>query len=419
MSTRPMTIGLWLVALAGCAVASINLGTRVTFGLYQTDILRDISITPMEFGFALALQNLVWGLATPVMGAVADKYGSLKMMALGTLLYAAGLWVMGSAESLFAVNVGLGVLVGMGMGGTGFGVVLGAVGRRAPTEHRSTMLGIAAAGGSVGQFYMAPVGQALAASGGWTGALFALAGIMLICIPFAYLMTREPLTEDARSATGAGANQQNLGQALGEAYGHLGYTLLTLGFFVCGFQIAFITVHFPKYLELIGLTGAAVSVPGLGVSTTLAALSLSAIGFFNIIGTYGCGVLGGKFLKKWILSWLYALRAVCIVVILLSPKTEANILIFAAVMGLLWLGTVPLTSGLVANMFGVRYLSTLFGIVFFSHQVGSFIGVWLGGYLLETTGSYDPVWWGAVALGFIAAALHLPIPERRESPAAA
>ncbi len=404
MSASRIPMAVWIVAFAGCLIGSLNLGTRTVFGLFQTDVLTDLSMTPSEFGMALAIQNLLWGVATPIMGAVADKYGSMRMLILGAVLYAAGLWVMATAEGLIGFNIGAGLLIGIGMGGVGFGVVLGAVGRRAPAEHRSLILGIASAGGSFGQFYMAPLGQALIEFHGWSDALIFLALIMLIAVPLSVLLARQPLTEDAKPAAlrqGApDGGDQKLGAALGEAYAHPGFVLLTLGFFVCGFQIAFITVHFPKYLEL------------LNIDLRIAAMSLALIGLFNIIGTFACGVLGDKFPKKWVLSWLYALRSLCIIIMLAAPKTETNILVFAAVMGLLWLGTVPLTSGLVATMFGVRYLSMLFGITFLSHQIGSFLGVWLGGYLFETTGSYDWVWYGSVALGFLAAALHLPIAER-------
>ncbi|PIW29869.1 MAG: MFS transporter [Rhodospirillales bacterium CG15_BIG_FIL_POST_REV_8_21_14_020_66_15] len=409
MSAKRIGIAVWTVAFAGCLIGSLNLGTRTTFGLFQTDILRDLAIAPSDFGLAIAVQNLMWGVATPFMGAVADKYGSMRMMILGALLYAAGLWVMGTADGLVGFHVGAGLLIGIGMGGVGFGVVLGAVGRRVPVEQRSLALGVASAGGSFGQFYMAPVGQALLETQGWTGTLTTLALIMLFAVPLAFLLARQPLAADAvpveqRQGKTAGIS---LGEALGEAYRHVGFNLLTLGFFVCGFQVAFITVHFPKYLEI------------LNIDLRIAALALSLIGLCNIVGTFVCGALGGRFPKKWVLAWLYALRSLCIIAMLAAPKTETNILLFAGAMGLLWLGTVPLTSGLVANMFGVRYLSMLFGITFLSHQVGSFLGVWLGGYLYQTTGSYDLVWYGSIALGFAAAALHLPISEKHPAAATA
>ncbi|MAO57532.1 MAG: MFS transporter [Rhodospirillaceae bacterium] len=411
MSAKRIGIAVWIVAFAGCLIASLNLGIRTTFGLFQTDILRDLSITPGDFGLALAIQNLMWGVATPFAGAIADKFGSMRVLALGAMLYATGLYVMGTADGLMSFHLGAGFLIGIGMSGTGFGVVLGAVGRRVAVEHRSLALGIASAGGSFGQFYMAPVGQALMESQGWTGALVSLALICLISIPLGFLMSRQPLAADAKPVserqTAGGPGDLTLGQALGEAYAHVGFILLTLGFFVCGFQVAFITVHFPKYLEI------------LNIDLRIAALSLSLIGLCNIVGTFVCGALGGKFSKKWVLAWLYFLRSLCIIALLIAPKTELNILLFAGAMGLLWLGTVPLTSGLVAHMFGVRYLSMLFGITFLSHQVGSFLGVWLGGYLYETTGSYDLVWYGSIALGIAAAALHIPIDEKRPAAQAA
>ena len=409
MSAKRIGIAVWIVAFAGCLIASLNLGTRTTFGLFQTDILRDLSITPGDFGLALAIQNLLWGVATPFMGAIADKYGSMRMIILGALLYAAGLYVMATADGLLTFHMGAGVLIGLGMGGTGFGVVLGAVGRRVAPEHRSLALGIASAGGSFGQFYMAPVGQVLLEGQGWTGALVSLAAIMLVALPLAFLLARQPLATDATPVDQRQGQTSDitLGEALGGAYRHVGFNLLTLGFFVCGFQVAFITVHFPKYLEF------------LNIDLRIAAIALSLIGLCNIVGTFACGILGGKFPKKWVLAWLYFLRSLCIIALLAAPKTEMNILLFAGAMGLLWLGTVPLTSGLVAHMFGVRYLSMLFGITFLSHQVGSFLGVWLGGYLYETTGSYDWVWYGSIALGFAAAALHIPIPEKRPEPQAA
>jgi len=409
MSAKRIGLAVWVVAFAGCLIGSLNLGTRTTFGLFQTDILRDLSITPGDFGLAIAVQNLMWGVATPIMGAVADKYGSMRMMILGALLYAAGLWVMGTADGLASFHLGAGLLIGLGMGGVGFGVVLGAVGRRAPAASRSLILGVASAGGSFGQFYMAPVGQALLEGFGWTGALTTLAAIMLFAVPLAYLLARQPLADDALPVNQrlGKTSDITLSEALGGAYRHVGFNLLTLGFFVCGFQVAFITVHFPKYLQMLNL------------DLRVAALALSLIGLANIFGTFICGALGGRFPKKWVLSWLYGLRSLCIIAMLVLPKTETNILIFAFTMGLLWLGTVPLTSGLVAHMFGVRYLSMLFGITFFSHQVGSFLGVWLGGYLYQTTGSYDWVWYGSVVLGFVAAALHAPIDEKRPQPATA
>lgn len=402
---------LWLTAAAGFLIISLNLGIRQTLGLFLSPITTDLSMTREQFALAMAIQNLLWGMFTPLLGAIADKYGSLRVILLGTVVYGLGLWAMAHAETLLIFNLSAGVMLGFALAGTGFGVVLGAVGRRAPVEHRSLALGIASAGGSFGQFYMAPVSQELITGVGWAGALTYLALIILLVLPLSFLLVRQPpaaenerpTTEDERKdPTADQTGGHGLKEAWGEAYANRSYWLLTTGFFVCGFQVTFITIHFPAYLQ------------DLNLDITLAAKAIALIGLFNIIGTYACGVLGGKFPKKWVLTWLYVLRALLIGCLLLAPKTELTILVFAAVMGLLWLGTVPLTSGLIATLFGVRYLSTLFGVVFFGHQVGSFSGVWLGGYLYDLTGSYDPVWLISIALGLIAAALHAPI---REAPA--
>ncbi len=404
-----ITAAVWLVAVAGCLIASINMGLRGTLGFYLAPMTADLEMTRETFALALAAQNLIWGVFTPVFGVVADKYGSLRVMIAGALLYGAGLFVMGNAESIFEFNVGAGLLIGLAQAGTGFGVVLGAVGRRVPEQHRSLALGVASAGGSFGQFYMTPLGQGLIEAHGWMTSLLYLAAIAMILAPLAYAMTRVKARDEQSASPGDASRprERTLREMLGEAHGHQGYILLTAGFFVCGFQVSFITVHLPAYLR------------DLAMEPAVAATALSLVGLFNIIGTYGCGWLGGKARKKYVLSWLYFLRALCIAVMLIMPKTELNMLIFAAVMGLFWLGTVPLTSGLVASMFGVRYLSTLFGITFLSHQIGSFLGVWLGGYLYDQTGSYDLVWYGSIGLGIAAALIHLPIPESRPARAPA
>lgn len=402
---RHTQLAIWFVAFAACLIASLNMGVRATLGLFLTPMTTDLGINREMFALALAIQNLLWGVFTPILGAIADKYGSFRVIFIAACVYGLGLWFMAEGPGVWGLHIGGGVLLGIAMAGTGFGVVLGAVGRRVPVEKRSMALGIASAGGSFGQFYMAPVGQGLLQAHGWEGALVYLGMICLIMIPLGWMLSRQALVTQP---SGAGDKaDQTMGEALKEASRHQGFWLLTLGFFVCGYQVAFITVHFPAYLQ------------DLDMPVTLAATALSLIGLFNVIGTYACGVMGGRFTKKWVLAWLYLLRSVVIVAMLLAPKTETNMLIFAAIMGLLWLGTVPLTSGLVAHMFGVRYLSTLFGITFFSHQVGSFLGVWLGGRLFDMTGSYDWVWYSSIALGVVAAALHLPIPEKSPKAAAA
>jgi predicted MFS family arabinose efflux permease len=314
-------------------------------------------------------------------------------VAAGGLLYALALYLMATTASAFELHVSAGLLIGLALGGTGFGVVLAAVGRAVPAEARSMALGITTALGSFGQFVMPPLGQALITSYGWQTTLMLLALVALLMIVAAFGL-RSPGTAPAVRDT------QTLGGALSEASHHAGFLYLTAGFFVCGWHVAFIAVHLPAYLADGGI--------GAGV----AAWCLALVGLFNVIGSYTAGMLGGRFSKKYCLSILYAARSVLILVFIMVPLTIASALIFSAIMGLLWLSTVPLTSGLVAQIFGPRYMATLFGIVFFSHQVGSFLGVWLGGYLYDTRGSYDMIWWLSIALGLIAALLHWPIDER-------
>ena len=384
----------WIVTLSGALVASLGMGIRQNFGLFLTDMTADLGIGREAFAFAMALQNIIWGIATPFVGALADKYGTGRMIALGGLTYAGGLYIMSNAESAFGLTLGAGLFIGFGQAAAGFAVLLGAVARRVSAEKRSIALGIATAGGSFGQFYMAPVSLGLIEATGWSTALAYISLLALVMVALAAALTGNA------SDTREGDPAQTLSQAVREAAGHKGYWLLTSGFFVCGFQISFIAVHFPAFLL------------DAGFSAATGATAIALIGFFNIIGTYGCGMLGGRYSKKYLLSTLYFLRAVLVAVFLMVPVTELSVLVFASVMGVLWLGTVPLTSGLVAQIFGVRYMSTLFGIVFFSHQLGSFIGVWWGGWSFDTTGSYDQVWMASVVLGIMAGFLHLPIPER-------
>jgi MFS family permease len=355
----------------------------------------DLGIGREAFAFALALQNLLWGLFQPLTGMVADRFGAGRVVVAGAAVYALGLTHMSGAATIVDLNLGAGLLVGFGTAATGFAVVLGAVGRLVAVERRSMALGVVSAGGSFGQFVIAPAGQALIAAQGWPGALITLALFAALMAPLALALAGRPGGQGQTEVPAI-----TLIQAIREAAGHSGYRYLSLGFFVCGFQVAFIAVHLPAYLGDVGLTG------------ETAALALALIGFFNILGTFACGALGGLYSKKYLLSLLYLLRALVITTFLLAPKTEATVLVFAAAIGFLWLGTVPLTSGLVGQIFGVRYLSTLFGIVFFSHQMGSSLGVWLGGYAFDVLGSYDPIWMASIVLGIGAALLHLPIAEQ-------
>ncbi|HIC29728.1 MAG TPA: MFS transporter, partial [Rhodospirillales bacterium] len=303
-------------------------------------------------------------------------------------------YIMANADGVFGLNMGTGLLIGIGQAGVGFAVLLGAVARRVPPEKRSVALGIVTAGGSFGQFYMAPVSLGLIEATGWSTALLYIAGLALIMVALATALT----------GTAADANEgdpsQTLSEAVREAGGDRSYWLLSSGFFVCGFQVAFIAVHLPAYIG------------DLGFDATTGATAIALIGLFNVAGTYACGVLGGRYSKKFLLAGLYFLRAAVVAVFLIVPPSELSVLVFASAMGVLWLGTVPLTSGLVAHIFGIRYMSTLFGVVFFSHQIGSFIGVWWGGHIYDTTGSYDQMWVASVALGIMAGFLHLPITEK-------
>jgi predicted MFS family arabinose efflux permease len=323
---------------------------------------------------------------------IADGWGSGRTLAGGGLLYALGVWLMSETSSPLGLHLSAGILLGLALSGTGFAVVLAAVGRSVAPERRSAALGITTALGSLGQFLLPPIGQAFLAAYGWQTALALLAFGSLAMVVVAAGVQGRP-----QAAPG---DTQTLRQAIGEARAHNGYLLLTAGFFVCGWHIAFIAVHLPAYLA------------DGDLPTEIAAWCLALVGLFNVIGSYLAGVLGGHLSKKYCLSFLYLARTLLILGFIMLPLTAVSALVFSAIMGLLWLSTVPLTSGLVAQMFGPRYMATLFGFVFFSHQVGSFLGVWLGGFLYDGYGSYDLIWWLSIALGLIAALLHWPIDER-------
>jgi len=399
--------------MCGAAILTLTMGIRQTFGLFLTPMSGDLGISREAFAFAIAMQNLLWGVLQPFAGMFADRYGVLRVLFFGAAAYALGLVAMAAGTGLVGLNLGGGLLVGLALSCTSFAVVLGAVGRAVPAERRSAALGIASAGGSFGQFVMAPIGLSLISANGWSTALLILAGFALLMAPLAVVLARATRASSEYTAGQSherdepAASPGPLGAlgALGEAGRHHGYWYLTIGFGVCGFQVVFIGVHLPAYLADLGMS------PGVG------ATALALIGFFNIIGSWGCGVLGGLHSKKRLLAGLYLLRAMTIAVFLAAPKTETAVLVFAASMGLLWLGTVPLTSGLVGQIFGMRHLGMLFGLVFLSHQVGSFLGVWLGGVVFDATGSYDVIWVASIVLGVIAAALHLPISERSLRPA--
>lgn len=384
------------VAVAAGLVLSGAMGIRQTFGLFLGPFSLETGIPVATTALAIALHNLVWGFAQPFAGAAADRCGSAPVIALGALIYAGGLVLTALAPSAPTLLLGLGLMVGIGISGTSFGIVLTAVGRAATPERRSAALGLASAGGSLGQVLLVPFAQAITAVAGLSAALLALAAIIVALAPFGVALERMPRGTPPGGASASGS----LPEAILLAWRNPGYRLLTLGFFTCGFQLAFIATHLPGYLALCHMP------VGLG------ATALALIGLFNMAGSWGCGWLGGRYRPQHVLAWLYLIRAVAIGTFVLTPKSEAAVGAFAAVMGLTWLGTVPLTSGLVARVFGVRHLGTLFGIVFLSHQIGSFLGAWLGGAVLEATGSYRPVWLATALAGLVAALLHVPIDDR-------
>jgi MFS family permease len=381
------------VLLCGAAIATLSMGIRHGFGLWLQPITMDRGWTRETFAFALAVQNLAWGLAGPFAGALADRFGAFKVLVVGALLYAVGLVLMGLATSGLAFTGSAGVLIGMAQAGTTYAVIYGVIGRNVAPEKRSWAMGVAAAAGSFGQFLMVPVENWLIGTFGWQQALFILGCAALAIAPLAF-----GLKEPKLAAAFAGV-PQSVGAALREAFGYRSFQLLTAGYFVCGFQVVFIGVHMPSYLKDNGLTP--------DVATT----ALALIGLFNVVGTYAAGAIGQRWPKRYLLSSIYVLRSVAILLFLSFPLTPWSVYVFSAVMGVLWLSTVPPTNAVVAQIFGVRHLSMLGGIVFLSHQVGSFLGAWLGGVLYDASGSYDVVWWIAIALGVFAALINLPVRE--------
>ncbi|HBZ95301.1 MULTISPECIES: MFS transporter [unclassified Pseudomonas] len=381
----------WLL-LGASLILALSLGTRHGFGLFLPPMSAEFGWGREVYAFAIALQNLIWGLAQPITGALADRFGARKAIVIGGVLYVLGLLCMGMADSPLSLSLSAGLLIGIGLSGTSFSVILGVVGRAVPVEKRSMAMGIAAAAGSFGQFAMLPGTLGLIAWLGWSAALLALGLLVALIVPLAAMINETP-------PPASYGPQQTLGEALREAASHSGFWLLALGFFVCGFQVVFVAVHLPAYLvdhHLPALTG-----------TTVLAL----VGLFNIFGTYIAGWLGGRMAKPRLLSILYLLRGVVITLFLVAPLTQWSAYLFGIAMGLLWLSTVPLTNGTVATLFGVRNLSMLGGIVFLFHQLGSFLGGWLGGYLYDTTGSYDLVWQISIGLSLMAAALNWPVRE--------
>jgi predicted MFS family arabinose efflux permease len=382
------------ILLCGGICLTIALGVRHNFGLYLQPMTVDLGIGREVFSIAIAIQNLLYGLAQPFTGMIADKYGAARVLIGGAILYALGLALMSVAGSGWELNLSAGLLIGVALGCTGFSIVFGVVGRAVPAEKRTAALGVIGAAGSFGQFIMLPYGQSLINALGWQHALLVLALTVLVIVPLS-----AALVED-KKAQAAQFHRQSIREALHEAFTHRGYVLLCLGYTVCGFQLMFISVHFPAYLLDQRMT------PATGMT------ALALIGLFNIFGSYLWGWLGGRYTKKYLLSALYFTRALAIALFIVLPLSPASVYAFAATIGFLWLGTVPLTNGLIAQVFGVQYLSTLGGSAFLFHQVGSFLGVWLAGYLFDATGSYGLMWVLTIGMGVVAALLNLPIDER-------
>ena len=385
----------------GCLISLMSFGPRSSLGFFLTPMSvanhwgRDV------FALALALQNLLWGIGQPLAGIIADRFGTGRVLGIGVVMYAAGLALMSHATSSPVLDVSAGALIGFGLSGTSFMIVLAAFGKLLPRAWHSRAFGFGTAAGSFGQFLYSPVAVVLMDRFGWQQTLMIFAVCMLAVLPFSLALATP-------AAQGSGeAAPQSLRQALGEAFAHRSYVLLMLGFFTCGFQLAFITVHLPAYLV------------DRGLSATVGGWTIATIGLFNIVGSVTAGWLGDRMPKRYLLSFIYFVRAVAILVFISLPVTPFSCIAFGAIMGLMWLSTVPPTNGIIAVMFGTRWLATLAGFAFFSHQVGGFLGVWLGGIVFDRTGSYDPVWWLAILFGVLSALINMPIVERPVSRVAA
>lgn len=389
-----------IIIAAGSIVLALSFGIRSVFGIVMDPISETFGWPREVFSLSIALQNIVWGFGQPVFGWIADRFGDRRAIWLGFWLYLAGMALTTFGYAPWMMHAGAGVLIGLGVAGTAFGLILSVVGRATPEDRRSQALGLTAAFGSLGQMLLPAVSGALVEAFGWQGTLLVMTALLLpmaACIPL--LKVEVPIS----SATA----HDNLatGALIRRAFGHSSYMLLTIGFFVCGFHVAFIAAHFPAFVAEMCATPE-------GPATELGALTLSIVGLANFVGTLIVGQLGARYPKPWILSSIYALRAVVILVFISLPITPASVIVFSVTIGLLWLTTVPLTTGLVATMFGVRNMGTLYGFVFLSHQIGSFIGVYMGGVVYDMYGNYDPIWYAAIALGVFSAIVHLPVQDR-------
>jgi MFS family permease len=393
-SNNLQKLSMQQVLIAGAMIVTLSMGIRHGFGLWLQPITQAHGWTRADFSFALAIQNIAWGFFGIFAGMLADKFGAFRVIVGGAVLYALGLAGMALSTSTFVFTLTTGILIGAAQAGTTYAVIYGVIGRQIDPAKRSWAMGVAAAAGSFGQFLMVPTEGFLISSFGWQNALLILTTATLLIMPLAFFL-REP----GFAGGAAPARDQSIWEALKEAFKYPSFQLLMAGYFVCGFQVVFIGVHMPSYLK------------DKGLSPQVASYALALIGLFNVFGTYIAGSLGQKMPKKWILSFIYIARAVAISIFLIAPLTPWSVYIFASVMGLLWLSTVPPTNATVAQIFGVAHLSMLGGFVFFSHQIGSFMGVWLGGVLYDKTGSYDIVWYISIALGIFAALVNLPVKE--------
>ncbi|QOZ32483.1 MFS transporter [Bradyrhizobium sp. CCBAU 53421] len=396
---RPAS-GTWrtplVIIVCGCAIALLSFGPRSSLGFFVQPMGREFAWGRDVFGLAIALQNLLWGLGQPIAGAIADRFGLLRVMIVGALLYAAGLLLMRYSTTSLSLDISAGVLIGFGLSGSSFNLVLAAFSKLLPPEKRGIALGAGTAAGSFGQFLFAPFGVAMIDNFGWQTALVVFSALMLLILPLSLALATPP----AETAKVPAADQQSFKTALAEAFGHRSYVLLVLGFFTCGFQLAFITIHLPAYLA------------DRGIPATTGGWVVAAIGLFNIVGSLSVGWLQNFVPKRYLLSVIYFSRALATVAFISFPVTPFSAIAFGAASGLLWLSSVPPTSALVALMFGTRWFSTLYGFAFVSHQVGGFLGVWLGGVVFEQYGSYTPIWWLSVLFGVLSALINLPIVEK-------
>ena len=401
------------VLLVGCFIIVVSFAVRASFGVFQIPIADGFGWLRSEFSLAIAIQNLAWGIGQPIFGAIAERVGDRKAIILGALMYAAGLVLSSYAVSPEAHQM-YEILVGFGVAGTGFGVILAVVGRASSDEHRSMSLAIATAAGSAGQVIGAPLAEYLLTLMSWQNVFIVFAAMIL------FTLLSLPMMKSPKAAARQEL-EESMGDILIKALKDPSYTMIFLGFFSCGYQLAFVTAHFPAFVtELCGpiMPGGALHSMGITTTSALGAVAISLIGFTNILGTLLAGYLGKRYTKKYLLSAIYAGRTVIAAWFILTPMTPTTVLIFSAAMGSLWLATVPLTSGLIAHIYGLRYMGTLYGIVFFSHQLGSFAGVWLGGKMYNVYGDYTLVWWVGVGVGAFSALIHLPVNEKRSAQAA-